>query len=340
MTFLVVRIIGDKSLVFPKAHGYYGVEIRPRASDFPYEVELLNQSAESYGEQFSDLTAQRIVTIVESESPYEADQQSNEIFNEVLDCMAPATYGLGETILLQTGFIRNLDTNWRSPRLAPKSLRPSPSFKIQNWNFESVDRTQALLSFEDSELKAALLRSHHWLRRSHLESSIQLKALFLWFAIETLATLRKGENIVPKIMQSLGFPKGKIGQQLDANILRELKQHSDYELVERQTEATLEEFRVFRNKVVHYGFREWDVKKETLTDSQAILMLAAPRLHGYSYDALFEGIETVQELWEFFPLLVALSPDQINDFHGTVLYLLRDRKRLSLEQERVVFVSL
>ena len=101
-----------------------------------------------------------------------------------------------ETILLQTGFIRNLDTNWRSPRLAPKSLRPSPSFKIQNWNFESVDRTQALLSFEDSELKAALLRSHHWLRRSHLESSIQLKALFLWFAIETLATLRKGENIV------------------------------------------------------------------------------------------------------------------------------------------------
>ena len=69
-------------------------------------------------------------------------------------------------------------------------------------------------------------------------------------------------------------------------------------------------------------------------------MLAAPRLHGYSYDALFEGIETVQELWEFFPLLVALSPDQINDFHGTVLYLLRDRKRLSLEQERVVFVSL
>lgn len=340
MNFLVVRIVSDKSLVFPKAYGYYRVEIRPRTADFPYEVKLLKDSAESYGEQFSDLTSQRIVTIVEATSPYEADEQSNEIFNEVLDCLSPATYGLGQTMLLQTGFIRNLDTNWRSPRLAPESLGPTPSFRIRNRNFESVDQAQALLSFEESELKGALLRSYHWLRRSHLESSTQLKSLFLWFAIETLTTLRKGENIVPKIMQSLSFPKGRIGKQLDAKILRELKQHRDYDLVERQTESTLEEFRDFRNNVVHCGFREWDLNKETLIDAQSILTLAIPRLQGFSYDALFGGIETVKELWDCFPLLVALSPDLINDFSGTVLYLLRDRKRLVLGQERVVFFDL
>ncbi|WP_408956125.1 hypothetical protein [Natroniella sp. ANB-PHB2] len=337
--YLVIRVIGDKSIVFPKPKGYYSVEIRPGKFDFPLERKLLERSADAFQEEFNFKIAQRIVTVISANDFYEADEQSEVLFKEVLDCLDTNGYGLAETPLLQTGLVKNLDTGCKSSRLPEESFGALPLFRIEDRQIPKVDSTQALLSLPDTELKLFLLKSYHWLRKSKLESSLQLKNLFRWFAIETLAKTQNQENINPKIMQILGFPLGRIGLCVSKEVINSFKKHSDYLYVERIIKDLLEEIRNFRNDTVHSGFRQWDISRDKLYDFERVLTLAVPRLHKFVVKALFQDIINLEEFWEYIPIIFdEMKYDIKKDLHGTVIYNIKNKNIDKLDKnQRVQF---
>lgn len=335
--FLVTRVIGDKSIVFPRPKGYYLVEIRSGKFDFPFERKMVEKSAKSFDESFDLKIAQRIATIVSADSFYKADKKSEALFIEVLDCLDIETRGLGKTPLLKTGFLRNLDKGVRSPRLSGDTFGPFPSFKIEDREIPNVDIIQALLSLPNTELKSALFRSYHWLRKAKLESTLQLKNIFRWFALETLAKVKNLENINPKIMQALGFPLGLIGLYVKRDFIKSYKNHEDYLHIERFVKDTLKEMRDFRNNTVHSGFRQWDISDDKLYDFKNILLLAVPRLQKFVIEALFQDINRIEVFWEYFPLIFNEMKNNIkNDFHGTVLYSLKNRNLDTLDKNKQV----
>lgn len=253
--FLVARLIGDKSIVLPASKGYGDVEIRPGRFDFPSETLLLKRSCEAFEEKIGLELAQRIIVITEAENPFEADEIAEVKFEQVLDCVDRGTFGLAETPLLSAGFIKNLVTEWESPRLPAPSFGPFPMFARFNRDIQNIDEPQALFTFPESELKLAIFRSNHWLRRARLETILQLRCLFRWFALETLAKVKE-ENITGKLMQAVGFPYGRIGKFLSRETLNKIENHIKYEYGRRYFESKFDEIRDYRNNIVHSGFRQ------------------------------------------------------------------------------------
>ncbi|MFZ3132322.1 MAG: hypothetical protein WA125_14810 [Desulfosporosinus sp.] len=335
--YIVIRVVGDKSIIFPEAKGYGDVEIRPAKNDFPKEKEYLLKSSINFKEEVNLELAQRIVAIVSADSPYEADEVAEAKFEQVLDYIDLNTFGLGQTPLLSTGMIKNLRTHWQSERLLVHSLGPCPSFARINEFIQPADRMQALLTLPETELKLAILRSIHWVRKAKMESATQLKCLFRWFSIETLTKAGKNEDICGKVMQALGFPLGRIGEFLSRDTILELQSHINYETGKRTINNALEQMRGFRNNTVHSGFRMWEIPKDTLNAFDEVTTLAAPRLQGYAFDAVFQGAETVEEFWEYFPLIFCHNTSIKNDLHGNILYFIGTMKNRHGVRQRVKF---
>ncbi|MDR3585623.1 MAG: hypothetical protein P4L59_09885 [Desulfosporosinus sp.] len=160
------------------------------------------------------------------------------------------TFGLGQTPLLSTGMIKNLRTHWQSERLLVQSVGPCLSFARVNEFIPPADRMQALLTLPESELKLAILRSIHWVRKAKMESATQLKCLFRWFSIETLTKAGKNEDICGKVMQALGFPLGRIGEFLSKDTILEFQSTKGPEELERFMEYDVALYRK-RHKVIH-----------------------------------------------------------------------------------------
>ncbi|MDD4402921.1 MAG: hypothetical protein PHI24_14015 [Desulfitobacteriaceae bacterium] len=335
--FLVTRLIGDKSIVLPESKGYGDVEIRPGSFDFPSETPLLKRSCEAFEEKASLELAQRITVITEAESPFEADENAEVKFEQVLDCVDRGTFGLAQTPLLSAGFIKNLVTGWESPRLPAPSFGPFPIFARFNRDIQTVDEHQALFAFSESELRLAIFRSNHWLRRARLETILQLRCLFRWFALETLAKVEE-ENITGKLMQAIGFPYGRIGQFVSREALDTIKNHINYEYGKRYFESIFDEIRDYRNNIVHSGFRQWDVSRKRLFEYEHVLTITVPRLQGYAITGLYQGMQSTNELWEYFPVIFSEKEDFTTDLHGNILFQIGQQQGINnKEHKRIIF---
>lgn len=323
--YLITRLISDKSILFPGAKGFGDVEIHSNRLDFPSETELLKQSCTAFEEHINLNLAQRITIIISAENPYEADKQAEVKFEQVIDCLS--IFSPIHSLLLSSGFIKNYKTGWKSPRLPKKTVDLSPIFVTYMRDIEQVNEPQALLAFPETDLKITTLRSIHWLRKAGIESIIQLKFLFGWFALETLAKVQEGENITSKLLQVLGFPLGEIGLLLSHEIILKIKDHPHYELVKRYFRDNFERMRDYRNRIVHSGFRQWDIPGETLLEFDQIVFWTISRLQSYAIDGLYQGLKSVEELWEYFPLIFFERSDYLRDFHGNILSYFGSRKK-------------
>ncbi|MFB4347728.1 HEPN domain-containing protein [Bacillus sp. BR_7] len=320
--YLVCRLLSDKGKIIPYSIGYGDVEIRNVSRTFSGEKKYLLESMDKFEEKVNMEIAPLISTIVQGNTPDEADYLAEIKFQQVLDCQN-AELNMGKILLLKSGFIKNMDTRWESPRLKGFSLEPSAMFKVNRRFIPRIDETQYVLAVKDSELKRALQRALHWIRRSDNEMDLHLKCLFLWFAIECITKVGE-EDITGKIMQTMGFPLGKIGLYIPKEKVDGIKKHSDYEFLRKKLEKQLGEIRELRNKTVHEGFRSWDLPMDALDDYYNILSLAMPRIRRYAIQGLKVDLKTITELWEYFPLLYEKF-FIINDFHNTVLYSLKNK---------------
>lgn len=320
--FQVTRICGDKGLILPDAKGFGNVEIRPYSTDFPSETDILKQSAQAFKEEVNWLLAQRIVTIVKADTPYEADELAAAQFEQVIDCVDKKTFGLGIADLYSAGMIKNLDTGWESPRLPGDVFGPFPLFESRNWTIKIVEDIQYILALPDNELKLSILRSFHWFRKAKIETNEQLKCIFKWFSIETLTKTSSDEDISGKILQALGFPIGRIGEFMPHNNIKALQNHTYYKLALGKYEKILGEMREYRNNTVHNGFRQWDIPKTKLEEYDKLLTISVPRIQNYAIEALYVGIKSIIEFWEYYPIIFAEKPlvDLISDFHGNLLF--------------------
>ncbi|MDF9529499.1 MULTISPECIES: HEPN domain-containing protein [Bacillus cereus group] len=318
--FLICRLLSDKGEIIPFPMGYGDVEIKSFSLLFKEEKLIVIESTKSFEEEVNLEIVPVISTIVNSDNLKEADYLAETKFELVLDCIN-AGLPISETRLLNSGFIKDLHKNWISPRLNGDSFGPFPTFKIMDRLIPKIDDAQYLFSVDNSELKLALQRSYHWLRRSQNENDLHLKCLFLWFSIECLAKVGE-EDITGKVMQVLGFPLGKIGMFLSKDRITEIKKHANYVLILKKLEKQLNEIRELRNNTVHEGFRSWDISTGLLKEYHATMLLATPRIQNYAMSAVKKGLETVADFWEYFPHLYDWHLD-INDFHGNILYMLQ-----------------
>lgn len=319
--FLIVRLLGDRGMVFPETRGYGSVEIYPGGLDFPSETVLLKQSLNAFEEEVNLSLAQRIITVIEADNPMQADKEAEIRFNQVLDNLERDLRGLGIYSLLKSGFVKNIQTGWQSPRLPSlhSNKKYYPSFKMKHRVIEHIDANQALFIFNASELKLAIIRSNHWIRNSRNESNIQIKCLFIWFAIEAICKIGD-ENITGKLMKVLGFPLGKVGLYLSADTIQSIKNHPKYEFGKKYFEERFNELREFRNNSVHSGFRSWDITESNLQEYEEILWMTSTRLYSYAINALYQGLNNLKDLWEYFDLLYCERKDLIIDLHGNILY--------------------
>jgi len=241
-----------------------------------------------------------------------------------LDCIDALNPGISQIKLLNCGIIRDLETALQFVRKQANGFFHSPAFHILQREINPIDSAQAFLSLPDNELKNALLRSIHWSRRSKLESSLQLKCLFRWFAAETIAKTGD-EDITPKLMQALGFPLGKIGIILPKSLIDLLINHPDYTYCKKTACDFLNDLRNFRNDTVHTGFREWDYDKNKLQICDHLVSMALSRLQNHALTAALSAMTTIAEFWDYFPIIFENTTNLQKDFHGNVLFMIKNR---------------
>lgn len=320
--FIVYRLLSDKGEISPHPVGYGNTEIKPYSLLFSKEKLVIVESIKSFNENVNLDIVPSISIIVEADNPEEADYLAEIKFEQVLDCKN-AGLAISESRILNSGYIKNLDTEKIYARLNTNSFIRYPSFKIMDRLIPKLENAQYILTIEESELNTALQRSYHWLRRSENENDLHLKCLFSWFSIECLAKVGE-ENIVGKIMQVLGFPIGKMGKFVPKEKINALKNHEDYEALCKKTDRQLNEMRELRNKTVHEGFRSWDISFDLFKDFHNILTIVVPKIQYYAFRGLQNNLQTVKELWGIFPLLFEETINVVG-FHLNTLYMLKNR---------------
>ncbi|ETT47818.1 HEPN domain-containing protein [Paenibacillus sp. FSL H7-689] len=323
--FLVVRVLHGDGIVFPSSQAYGDVEIYSHSVDFTLEKEAINQSLQSFNIEENLTIAQRIKTIVECNEEVDADIKAEAKFQQVLDNLERRLYGSGSGILLDPGYIKDLESGIIQPRLPKKKLSMGPMFKVHRHFIEPIDTEQALFLWDNSELRSAVIRCNHWYRNAKIETNKQLRCLFLWFSIETIAK-EGNENIIPRLLVSLGFPVGKIGEFLSNEIIQNIKIHPQYNFAYRYLSKQFENIRTLRNNIVHSGFRTWDVPLEDLEEYEKILTLTSSGIYQLAIKGLFEGLVTIKELWEYTPIFFSYQEDLTTNLHGNILYKFSQNK--------------
>lgn len=316
--FLVVRVLHTDGIIYPSSQAYGDVEINGNV-EFSSEEEALSESLKAFNLETNLKIAQRIKTIIESSQESDADSQAEAKFQQVLDNLERGLYGSGSGILLEPGYIKDLESGIVKPRLPLKTNTLGSFYKINHHYIEPIDAAQALFLWGESELKSAVIRCNHWYRNAKMETNKQLKCLFLWFSIETIAK-EGNENIIPRLLISLGFPVGKIGEFLPTETIQTIKAHPQYNLVYRYLGNQFESIRAFRNNIVHSGFRTWDVPSEDLDKYEKLLTITSANIYQFAIKGLFEDLSTINELWEYMPVFFSYQKDLITNLHGNILY--------------------
>jgi hypothetical protein len=166
-----------------------------------------------------------------------------------------------------------------------------------------------------------LIRSCHWSRKARAETNLQLRVLFQWFAMEAILMVNKDHDIVPQVMWALGFLQGHAQLLIAPSMLAALLAHPRYETWRKRVRTALIALKTFRNDSVHSGFRPQDVPEDQLKGFDFLTHIGCPRVQALTKRAMCSGLTTVEELFEYIPLLFEASPNSVADAHGTVIFL-------------------
>lgn len=321
ISYLVVRILDDKSFTLPSTFNFSSVELRPYSADTQHEVSAFETSASENGLDYEKhKVCARIATVVECENHSEAIHAADTRFLEILDFKS-TEYSTSLIKTSRIGLIKDLSSGEITP-ITRKGFQPSLSFVMHNGSMQCVDATVYLLSLKN-ELCDRYRRSLHWARNSRNETNPQLRIIFLWFALEALLKANENDNCVESYIRLfLGFPNGLQHWIIAPSTKAKLENHPRYKYWKTHLIEVVKEIRDFRNDSVHSGFRSMDFTKEKLELFSTIMTYAVSRCQAGVMQGLLNGLESLAEFKEYAVPLFENNQNLINDIHNNVIYSL------------------
>jgi len=317
----VVKVLADSGVHFPASTIYGDVEIRPALKDFDDEKECLKESFKLNKISVEVSLNSRISCIVQAENEEIAVNISDEKFEEVLD-LKSREFSISRMELTPCGYTKELESGILKP-IKDNSLGPCGAFLRQLYSFQQIDRTQLFLLW-NSELSERYKKSLHWSRNASRESNIQIRIMFMWFALEALLKESENDQIAPYIRWFLGFPNGAGAQFVSQAKNNKLSSNEKYEKWKRKLLDSLEKIREFRNDSVHSGFRRFDFSYDELVLYEKIMTLGTSRCQGAVFTAMCNDLQTVSEFKEYVGIIFDSYPNIENDIHGNILYSLEN----------------
>lgn len=320
-SYLVVRILDEKSIFLPSTFVYGNVELRSYTADTQYEVSALERSASENGLDFEKhKICARMVTIINCETHSEAIHEADIRFLEVLD-LKFSEYSVSAIKTSSIGLIKDLASGEITP-IKRTGYQPSLSFLIHPGSTQNVDATVYLLSL-NNELCDRYRRSLHWARNSKNETNLQLRIIFLWFALEALLKEDENDNCVESFIRLfLGFPNGQQQWIITPSIKAKLEDHPRYQYWKKRLIKVVQEIRDFRNDSVHSGFRSIDFTKDKLELFSTVMVYAVGRCQAGVMQGLLNNLEGILEFKEYAVPLFENNENLINDIHNNVIYSL------------------
>ncbi|CAM5294368.1 HEPN domain-containing protein [Pseudomonas fragi] len=320
-SYLVVKILDDRSFSLPSTLNFGPVELRSYSADTKYEVSALEKSASENGLDYEKhKVCARIATIVECENHSEAVHTADTRFLEVLDFKS-TEYSTSTIKTSQIGLIKDLSSG-EITSITRTGFQPSLAFVMHNGSIQYVDTTVYLLSLKN-ELCDRYRRSLHWARNSKNETNPQLRIIFLWFALEALLKADEHDNCVESYIRLfIGFPNGQQQWVISPLTKEKLENHPRYQHWKKQLIEIVKEIRDFRNDSVHSGFRSMDFTKEKLELFSTIMIYAVSRCQAGVMQGLLNNLETLVEFKEYAVPLFENNKNLINDIHNNIIYSL------------------
>lgn len=322
IAYNVVKVLANNGVHFPVASVYGDVEIRPANKDFINEKKSIEESFELNKISVEVSINSRISCIVITENDQKAIQLADEKFEEVLD-LRSREFAISRLETTPCGYIKDLESGTLKP-IKDEKFSPSGAFLRRLHSFQQIDRTQLFLMWE-GELAERYRKSLHWSRNASKESNIQIKIMFMWFALEALLKESENDKVAPYIRWFLGFPNGHGAQYISKQKIEALKSNEHYEKWKRKLIDALEKIREFRNDSVHSGFRRYDFSEEELALYEKIMIFGSSRCQEAVFSALSNGLRTVSEFKEYVGLIFDSYTNIENDIHGNVLFSLENK---------------
>lgn len=317
-TFLVVKIFETQSVCLPSTSIYSNVELRSASSDYPEEVEALEQCAKKLNLNFDKYRhCARISTLVEEDFIADAIIIAEDRFAQILD-LKSIEFPISNFALSGIGFAKDVDTG-EIHEIKRSGHQPSMAFLVHQADIQRVDVTHYVLS-QNTELSKRYLRSLHWFRNSKNETNQQLRILFNWFAVEALLKESDSDNVGGYIRWFLGFPNGKSSTSISADLMTQLESHPKYVYWKKELVRVIEKIRIFRNDSAHHGFRTIDFSRNELELYGHVMLMGVLRCQAAVQSAILNGVSTVSEFKEFMPTILEQNKYLVNDVHGTILF--------------------
>lgn len=317
--YSVVKVLANNGVHFPVATVYGDVEIRPASKDFTNEKECIEESFKLNKISVEVSLNSRISCIIRAESNKEAIQLADEKFEEILD-LKSREFVISRLETTPCGYIKDLESGILQP-IKDETFSPSGAFLRRIHSFQQIDRTQLFLMW-DGELVERYKKSLHWSRNASKESNIQIKIMFMWFALEALLKESDNDKIAPYVRWFLGFPNGYGAQFVSRKKIESLESHECYEKWKRKLIDALEKIREFRNDSVHSGFRRYDFSEEELALYEKIMIFGTSRCQDAVFTGLSNGLRTVSDFKEYVGFIFDSYTNIENDIHGNILFSL------------------
>jgi len=322
-TYNVVRVLANSGVHFPASTVYGDVEIRPACKDFDNERKCLDESFKLNKILVDVSLNSRISCVVSAENEDIAINISDDIFEEILD-LKSREFSISKMDITPCGYIRDLESGILKP-LTDNVFGPCGAFLRQRYLFQQIDKTQLFLQW-DSELIERYKKSLHWTRNAYKESNLQIKIMFMWFALEALLKESEHDQIAPYIRWFLGFPSGTGAQFVSNEKNNRLKANEQYEKWKKKLTDALEKIRIFRNDSVHSGFRRFDFSNDELVLYEKIMIFGTSRCQDAVFTAMSNNLKTVSEFKEYVGIIFDSNDNMINDVCGNILYGLENLK--------------
>lgn len=320
-SFLVVKILDDRSIMLPSTMNYGSVELRSYSADTKLETEAFETSASEGGLDFNKhKICARIAAIVDCETLSEAVHIADNKFLEVLDFKS-TEFAVSAIKTSRIGLIKNLASGEITP-IGRYGFQQSLSFVVRNGAIQCFDVANFLLSLKN-ELSDRYRRSLHWARNSKNETNPQLKIIFLWFSLEALLKADETDNCVESYIRLfLGFPNGQQVTLISPALKTNLENHNRYKYWQKKLIDIVKEIRDFRNDSVHSGFRSVDFTKEKLEMFSTIMTYAVSRCQAGAIQGLLSNIESLSDFKEYAVPLFENNTNLINDVHHNIIHSL------------------
>ena len=329
MNWKIVKLFISNYQFF-RTESYGSVDIRKGIYGTTKEREAAEESLKSFGIEIDNGNFVRLITIIEKNELSDAINDADILFEETIDLlqMQPLNHFRN---CERAGYFIDLESGTVRPFLKVEKVeRHRPSmFPVYYGTYSQIKAQQYIAAGRNDELVKAYLRSINWHKKSKIESRKYLKFLYTWISLETIMKEDKSEtNIVPKICLSIGFPRNNDLQFLSDITIRELNSIKNYKAWRKCIFKHVDDSRVFRNKIVHSGFKEADIiDSEDLRKKIYILNTAFNYTIGYIENIIVSGVQSIKNAWTGMRSQIETNSNLKNSIEGTFLYNLDNFSR-------------